>query len=182
MAHQNRRNRLPHLLLLTISIPFWVTPTLAQNNSGCYMIDSNGNTLDLSSLCGGSSRPSLPSGVYRIPIKRRMGGIPVIDVTFNNNQTFEMLLDTGASGTVLTPQMANTLQLKPEGIAIMNTPSDTGVRVPLSRVNSISVGGATARNLQVIVSPALELGLLGQNFFGNYDVSIKERLIEFRVR
>jgi predicted aspartyl protease len=182
MAHQSRQNRLYNLLLFAIAITFWATPTTAQSNSGCYMVDSNGNTLDLSSLCGGASRPRLPTGVYQIPIKRRMSGIPVIDVTFNNNQTFEMLLDTGASGTVLTPRMANSLNLKPEGIAIMNTPSDTGVRVPVSRVNSISVGGAIARDLPVIVSPALELGLLGQNFFGNYDVSIKESLVEFRVR
>lgn len=182
MARQQSRNLVRHVLSFTIGIIFWGIPTYAQSNSGCYMVNSNGSTLDLSSLCGSSPRPTPASGVYRIPIKRRLGGIPVIDVTFNHNRTFEMLLDTGASGTVLTPQMANILKLKPEGVAIVNTPSDTGVRVPVSRVNSIAVGGAIAQNLPVIVSPALELGLLGQNFFGNYDVSIKESTIEFQVR
>ncbi|MGF1676550.1 MAG: hypothetical protein ACFCUV_23155, partial [Rivularia sp. (in: cyanobacteria)] len=37
--------------------------------------------------------------VFSSPIKRRVGGTPIIDVTFNGQQQFEMIVDTGASGT-----------------------------------------------------------------------------------
>jgi aspartyl protease family protein len=34
----------------------------------------------------------------------------------------------------------------------------------------------------VAISSSLPLGLLGQNFFGHYDVTIKQDVIEFRLR
>ncbi|MEB3211436.1 MAG: hypothetical protein VKL39_08770, partial [Leptolyngbyaceae bacterium] len=46
--------------------------------------------------------PQTGGGVFRAPIVRRAGGTPVVMVTFNGNQTFEMIVDTGASGTVIT--------------------------------------------------------------------------------
>jgi len=42
-------------------------------------------------------------------------------------------------------------------------------------INSIQVGGAFVKDVPVAIapSPELEIGLLGHDFFGNYDVTIK---------
>ena len=163
-----------------VAFPFAAS---AQEQQGCFMLGTNGRPIDLSSLCpnGISSQPLTP-GLYKVPIKRRAGNTPVIDVTFNGRQTFEMILDTGATTTILTPQMAEILGVKPEGVFLADTPSNTGVAFPSSRVPSVAVGGMTAKDLDVGISPSLDLGLLGQNFFSNYDVTIKQDEIEFRAR
>lgn len=119
--------------------------------------------------------------VFRAPIKRRAGGTPVIDVTFNNNHTFEMILDTGASGTLITQEMATKLGVRSEGEVSADTASAKGVKFPIGTIKSISINGAQSRNIKVaIAGPDLEIGLLGHDFFGNYDVTIKRNVVEFR--
>ena len=106
----------------------------------------------------------------------------MIEVVFNQNQTFEMLVDTGASGTAITPVMAELLGVIPTATATADTPSQRNAEFDIGLVESVSVGGATMSNLPVAIAPALGLGLLGQDFFGRYDVTIKEDVIEFRER
>jgi aspartyl protease family protein len=172
-----------------------LTPLVAeaQEHQGCFMQFSNGAAIDLSHLCSSTttsptkptanSNPSSESSqVFRVPIKRREGGTPVIDVIFNGKNSFEMLLDTGATGTVITPKMAQILKVKQEGIIIAATPSDSEVALPVGRVSSITTAGTTKKDLMVVISAALDIGLLGQDFFGNYDVSIKRDVIEFHIR
>jgi predicted aspartyl protease len=178
------------LFILSIAINFIPSFTLAQSEQVCFMLDAQGKPMDLSHLCRGSTNNSpsgvstqqRTSGVFSAPIKRREFGIPVIDVKFNNKHTFEMLLDTGASFTMLTPEMAQALNIKQEGIMLVNTPSDRMVEVPTSSVASAAVAGAVSTNMVVAISSSLPLGLLGQNFFGHYDVTIKKDVIEFRLR
>lgn len=122
-------------------------------------------------------------GVYQVPIVRRAGGTPVIQVTFNNNQQFEMIVDTGASGTVITSQMAAALNIVPVGQANVDTASARNVTFPLGYVDSIQVGGAIAEDVLVAVAgPSLGLGLLGQDFFSSYDVTVRQEVVEFRER
>jgi len=121
--------------------------------------------------------------VFKAPIKRRVRGTPVIDVTFNGSQTFEMVLDTGASGTVITQAMAQSLGIVSQGEVKANTASAKGVRFRTGTVESIAVNGAVERNVQVaIAGPDLEIGLLGQDFFSRYDVSIRQNVVEFHSR
>ncbi|MBD1996763.1 retroviral-like aspartic protease family protein [Leptolyngbya sp. FACHB-541] len=123
------------------------------------------------------------AGVYQVPIVRRAGGTPVINVTFNGSRQFEMILDTGASGTVITSQMATALNVVPVGEASVDTASDRNVTFPLGYVNSIEVGGAIAQDVLVAVAgPNLGVGLLGQDFFSHYDVVVRQDVVEFRER
>jgi predicted aspartyl protease len=120
--------------------------------------------------------------VFQVPIKRRAGGTPVIDVLFNGSQSFEMIVDTGASGTVITPQMASSLGVSVVGQAKVNTASDRGVTVALAQVSSIAVGAAMVKDVTVAIGgDALEIGLLGHDFFVNYEVTIKRDVVEFRA-
>lgn len=121
--------------------------------------------------------------VFRARIKRRAGGTPVIDVTFNGRQTFEMIVDTGASGTVITEQMAASLGVNVVGKAKVDTASARDVEVPLAYVNSMSVAGASIKGVIVAIgNSALDIGLLGHDFFSDYDVTIKRDVVEFRQR
>lgn len=145
------------------------------------IIGSNSQPLNVSSAV---TRSASGSGtVYRAPIKRRAGGTPIIDVTFNGNQTFEMIVDTGASGTVITPAMAQALGVQVVGKTKVNTASQTGVEVPLGYVSSIAVGGAAVKEVIVAIgSGALDVGLLGHDFFDDFDVTVKQDVVEFRRR
>jgi predicted aspartyl protease len=154
----------------------------AQQQEGCFMTDSNGRVVDLGRLCGESPSNRRTSNTFRIPIKRRDSGTPVIDVTFNGKQTFEMLVDTGASHTVITPTMAAKLGLQPVGVARADTASEIGVEFPIGLVASMQAGSISAKDVLVAVSPALELGLLGQDFYGNRDIIIRENYVEFHAR
>ncbi len=121
--------------------------------------------------------------VFSAPIVRRAGSTPVVSVTFNDGQSFEMIVDTGASGTLITRTMANALRVIPVAQANVDTASERNVTVPLGYVSSISVGGITAQNVLVAVAgPELGIGLLGHDFFGGYDVTIRENEVEFRER
>jgi predicted aspartyl protease len=107
----------------------------------------------------------------------------VINVTFNGNRQYQMILDTGASGTVITQPMAAALGVVPVGQARVNTASAQNVTFPLGYLNSIEVGGAIARNPLVAVAGSnLNIGLLGQDFFQNYDITIRQEEVEFRTR
>lgn len=136
-----------------------------------------------------SPEPGLPSSavvipneaVFTAPIKRRIGGTPIVEVTFNGQQKFEMIVDTGASGTVITQQMANALGIVTVGKAKANTASSRAVEFPVGYVNSMAVGGVIVNKIPVAIAGAeLETGLLGHDFFGNYDVTIKRNVVEFR--
>jgi predicted aspartyl protease len=118
--------------------------------------------------------------VFIAPIKRRMGGTPIVEVTFNNQQKFEMIVDTGASGTVITQEMANALAVVQVGTVKANTASARTVDFPIGYVDSMAVAGVKVNRVAVaIAGPELETGLLGHDFFGNYDVTIRRDVVEF---
>ncbi len=130
-----------------------------------------------------SSSELLPAEkeVFIAPIRRRIGGTPIVTVTFNGQQQFDMIVDTGASGTVITQQMANTLGVVPVGKAKANTASSKAVEFPVGYVDSMAVGGVIVNKVPVAIAGLeLETGLLGHDFFGNYDVTIKRNVVEFR--
>lgn len=112
-----------------------------------------------------------------------MSGVPVIYVTFNRIKSYPMLLDTGASITTITPAMARDLRVRQEGSIRVSTASSRVVNFSTGRVGLIEVGGFGKRNLYVaIANNQLPIGLLGQNFFGEYDVTISRDYVEFRRR
>ncbi len=191
------------IFLTTIFNSFTIT-ALAQDNSTCFMLDSNGDPINLGYLCQSSSPKENPSnqqpqtyqpnsynyqqpqtyqkGVYSIPIKSRRGGIPVIDVKFNDRHVFEMMLDTGASQIVITKQMAKTLRVQHHQNVWVSTPSNNRVAMSSGYLYSVSVADLYYDNPLVITAPTMDMGLLGQSFFSGYDMTIKSNVIEFRER
>ncbi len=137
------------------------------------------------SVSQNASQPELSKAkaeiVFTANIKRRVGGTPVIEVTFNGNQTFDMIVDTGASGTVITQKMAQAMGVVTVGKAKANTASAKSVEFPIGYVESMEIDGAKVNRVPVAIAGLeLETGLLGHDFFGNYDVTIKRDVVEFR--
>lgn len=156
------------------------TTAIAQEADGCFMLDSAGQTIDLSDVCGHPKKVSSHSNGFQAKIKRREGGIPVIDVTFNGQRQFEMLLDTGASQTTITTEMAQALGVVPIDTHKAQIANGDIVEFPVGQVASMSVGDAMVREPQVSITEGDPL--LGQNFFGDYDVVIRRDVVEFHPR
>lgn len=168
----------------------------AQEHPGCFMKDASGKLINLNlTICNPNPLPTSPeqlspsspnntensSRIFQVKIKRRMSNIPVIDVMFNGKQSFEMMVDSGASSTVITPAIAKALGATPIGEVVAQTPSGKA-KFPLVKVASIAVGGLEIRDVEVGVANTLPVGLLGHDFFGDKDITIKENVIEFRIR
>lgn len=160
-------------------------PDAHAQDEACYMVNSAGRRINLGKLCGaGNAKPNArsPKGLYSVPIKRRDGGTPVIDVTFNGNQKFEMLLDTGASGTLITQSMARALQIPIVGAGQFTLADGRTIVMPLGRLKSISIEGARVNNVNVAIAINAADGLLGHDFLGNYDIKIKRDVVELYPR
>ena len=179
---------LPILLLIT-GVPLSrIERSLAQEHPGCFMENKVGNLVLLNEVCvlpqmdaKTSISPMGSAGRYQAKIIRREQGIPVVEVLVNN-RPFEMMVDTGASGIVITPTMAELAGVRVTGKAKVDTPTRRDVEVDVGSVASIEVAGLVKKNLNVAIAPSLEMGLLGQNFFGDYDVTLKQDVIEFQAR
>jgi len=115
--------------------------------------------------------------VFRVPILARSSEIPVIGVGFNRaEKRYPMLLDTGASVTVITNEMASELQFQQTSVVRATTGSGQEIEVPFGIVPAIEVGGIRIEQFQVGVGP---VPLLGQNFLKKftYVVTAKDVLL-----
>jgi predicted aspartyl protease len=119
--------------------------------------------------------PAMGTRAFQAPIKYRRDRIPVIDVRFNGGYTFEMMVDTGASGTMITPAMASRLQFQPAGSASIMTPAGPS-STTYGFINSIQVGGHSVYNVPVTLGP---VALLGHDFFGECELAFRRNVVEF---
>ena len=86
-----------------------------------------------------------------------------------------MMMDTGASYTVVSPRLAKRLGLK-RGSKIKLMTANGQISAPLSRLSSMRVGKAEVRNLTVVIhkfasDPRIG-GLLGLNFFREFQTLV----------
>ncbi len=173
-----------------IATLLWALPAPAQakrsttvrspSDTTCFMVTSSGRQLNLGSLCGEENiaSPQLSKdGVIRIKIKKRYASTPVVDVSFNG-KTFEMIFDTGASSTLITQSMANVLSIQPTGYREVIIADGSTLKLPVTAIKQVSAGGLVTRNMVVTVANKADVGLLGHDFFGNYDIKIKRNEIE----
>jgi predicted aspartyl protease len=113
-------------------------------------------------------------GVSAIPVKVS-GSKVIVSVNFNNRITANLLLDTGASRTMISSRIAKILRLQSLG-------SGTGygiggvVTVSTARVESVKLGKMEMQNLLVMIhdfsrDPSYE-GLLGFDFLSHFHMSL----------
>jgi len=110
----------------------------------------------------------------------------IVQVTFNRSVKAPMALDTGATGLIMSYELAEKLDLfsRDEG-ALKVLTAGIGGRAPAIRsiVDDVDVGGASQRYLPVTISKRLSdkfEGLVGMDFMSHYAMSIepdKERVV-----
>ena len=112
---------------------------------------------------------------YTVPI-RRAGSIMLVDVVLDNFLQSQLLVDTGATFTVISKAMARRLALNLDNAAVIPLQSVSGVFLaPLTKVKSITVGEAIAHDVEVVVHDIAQDGtggLLGMSFLDNFQVTI----------
>jgi hypothetical protein len=100
-----------------------------------------------------------------------------------------LLLDTGASRTAITPEMATQLGISPTEEAPRVTIVVFGgrkIKVPVVELSSIQVGDAAVKNLKVgvsVVNPDAPLvdGVLGGDFLGHFTVTVDRHASRLRL-
>lgn len=125
------------------------------------------------------------SSLGQLAIKRREHGVPVVDVLFNRRKSFEMLVDSGASMTVITRPMAAALGITTAHIidSITVKTANGQTNMPIVYLSAVTVAGLTTQQVPVaIAGPDMEIGLLGQDFLQRYDVNLRSSRIEFHDR
>lgn len=120
------------------------------------------------------------SDVQRTPLSR--SGDHFIVETAVENQIVKLLIDTGASTTVLSESTFENLlsesNRKLVGYYNVNTAGGT-VNAPLYRVSKVSINNYSVKNMAIIVLPLNDFaqadGLLGMNFLREFNFQIDQQ-------
>ncbi|OGR49373.1 MAG: hypothetical protein A2X37_01235 [Elusimicrobia bacterium GWA2_66_18] len=116
------------------------------------------------------------SGDFRqdeIPAEKDAGGV-FVKVLLNGKVTVRLLVDTGASTTLLYQEAAARLSLPPEmrvGAAQVKVADGRMVAADVLRLDSMAVGQSVVKNVIVVASPVSGQGfdgLLGMTFLGQF--------------
>ena len=78
--------------------------------------------------------------------------------------------------------MANILNLTPSGIINAIIADGSQIELQTGKVRSIGAGKVVVKDVEVAIAPKAEIGLLGHDFFGNYDIKILQNIVEFHRR
>lgn len=114
----------------------------------------------------------------------------VVPTMINDNIMGTFLLDTGASYTVITPQMARKLavEITPDTPKTSIMTANGTVDAPLVTLKNVSIGQIRIPEVRAIVQelgngddPLLS-GLLGMNVFKDMEITIKEDQLILTVR
>ena len=116
------------------------------------------------------------SGYSQIAFRLVKGKLAVATVSINKNAHVDLLLDTGSTSTIISPELARQLRIQPTFQTEMITPA--GVRfVPGGYLDSVSLGSHSAGKIEVLVTDVKALqqldenisGVLGENFLAQFD-------------
>lgn len=135
----------------------------------------------------GPSVTAHPTGVT-VPVER-LDGLMVVTVQLNHDRTAKLIVDTGASHTLLSHKIAHDLglfSLPPVALVTLHTVGGS-VQSELVQVDSIQLAGAEVRQSVAAIHdlpdmpPGIE-GLLGQSFLHQFDVTIHAAKGELQLR
>lgn len=112
---------------------------------------------------------------YLVPLFR-IGNAMLVDVVFDGFLKSRLLVDTGATLTVISTASAKQLGLDLTHAAVIPLQSVSGFFLaPLTKVKSITVGEVTVRDVEVVVHDIASgggTGLLGMSFMDNFQVTM----------
>lgn len=120
------------------------------------------------------SAAGAPHGTILVPV-RSSAGSTVVSVTLNGAVSGNLMLDTGATNTIVSRRLASLLALRPIGTDVVHTVGGA-ITVTFARLQSLRLGEAEVTNLPVIIhdfspNPRFE-GLLGMDVLGRYKIGL----------
>lgn len=112
-----------------------------------------------------------PNTDSTLPVRTLRGYLMVVSVTVNDRGPFEFLVDTGTNTTLIDPELAGDLGLKPVDRMAL-TSLDKSVPVARYLLKTFRAGPASVSNLEALAVPLPQLralqgnirGVLGMNF------------------
>ena len=123
-----------------------------------------------------------------VPVER-LGGLMVVRVQLNHDRAARLILDTGASHTLLSHKIAQDLglfSLPPVALVTLHTVGGS-VQSEVVQVDSIQLAGVEVRQSLAAIHdmpdapPGVE-GLLGQSFLGQFEVTANAVKGELQLR
>jgi predicted aspartyl protease len=124
------------------------------------------------------SGPSEPRQ-FVVPFTRTEGNHILVDGIVNGRSKVKFILDTGAFGSTIPRSMAAQSGIDlDKGLLITTGGVGGAVEVPLVEIDSINVGGAEVKNLEITIQDLPfgaigPVGLLGADFLLEYRVEIQ---------
>lgn len=127
---------------------------------------------------------NLPAQTPDAPVKFRLAQdyLIIVPVQINDSETLEFLLDTGTNTSIIVPEVAARLNLRPvDRIEIVTVAGS--VIAPRSFLPRLTLGGKSAANTEVLWSDLPELrrldnrigGVLGWNFLAQFNFTLDFR-------
>ncbi|MEC4982991.1 MAG: retropepsin-like aspartic protease [Oscillatoria sp. PMC 1068.18] len=172
-------------LILITSFSLFPGRVTAQEYPGCFLRNTNGTIIDLDEICPEEIEPPSTANFEGIiiPIKNRLGEKPVVDVTINGENSYEMLFDPESSKTTILPAVAKALNIAAFARSNFNLSGGGAANLGLAVVNSLQAGELIVPQLIVAIAPAeSNISVLGQDFVKGYEVEIQENVIQLRRR
>lgn len=154
-------------------------PAPAAPNQPTPMVEPDPAPLSSPPSPAGSDGPSpAPTGEVTVPIQRA-GSLLVVQAQINGSRETRLVLDTGASHTILSYSVARDLGILSEqrGTTVTLKTAGGPVQADVVRVNSIRIGEAEVRNSQAAIydvpdAPTGVEGLLGLTFLHQFAVTL----------
>jgi clan AA aspartic protease (TIGR02281 family) len=132
--------------------------------------------------------PSTEGDATSVPLQGS-GGVWFAEVTVNDSHTTWFMIDTGATLCVLSPELADSLGIRPSPDArVVNLQTANGrTSGPLVWIPSIRLGDVEAKNVAAVVLASAGLregGILGNSFLSRYVVTVdsERRVLHLRPR
>lgn len=152
-------------------------PTDVQNVSRTEFPQNSSEQSD-SSLAQESNQDSNKDRDITIPLER-IGGSFVVQVNLNQERTAHLIVDTGASMTVLSTNIAIDLGILGTTDTELLTVNTAGgsVQVNMNYLSSLTVGNAQAHNVAVAIHDLPDIpeqieGLLGMSFLKHFLITL----------
>jgi clan AA aspartic protease (TIGR02281 family) len=122
------------------------------------------------------------SASFSLPIVAKNNNVPVVEVVINGRDRISMMLDTGASKTLLTKGVAERLKLVSAGKTKAKTANGTA-EFDIVKLDSVEFGQGKVTDLSVAVGDdSLNYGLLGHDVYKGYDITLTEDSVLFKKR
>lgn len=111
-----------------------------------------------------------------IPIEKNTTSIVVRNILFNNKTSANLILDTGATNTLISHSLARQLGLNTAAAPKITMLTVNGkVQAPMVNIDSIKINGLEARNIKVVVHDIGDSGtsgLLGMSFLNHFKMTM----------